>query len=133
MQTESGRPRDRGEAEPLQISSTMVTSPNLSEKLPVPVCGTGRAQASLDSGVGGRLTFLPHAGVEALPQPAGWAVPPLGLADLTASGKGAAETSAFANCSSVRDGRCEGRGWHWTGGYVRGCGDMLEKICGDMN
>ena len=51
--------------------------------------------------VGGQLTVLLHASVQALLQPAGWAVAPLGLVDLTASSEGAREAGAFVDCSPV--------------------------------
>lgn len=66
--------------------------------------GTSSGRGCGSSGCGGgRLTVLLHAGVQTLPQPAGWAVTPLGLADLTAPTKAAGEPRAFDSCSSVRD------------------------------
>ena len=58
----------------------------------------------MDARVGrGQLTVLLHASIQALLQPAGWAVTSLGLVDLTASSKGAGETGASGDGSSVGD------------------------------
>lgn len=60
----------------------------------------GRTQQILGI-VGGQLTVLLHASIQALLPPAGGAVAPLGLVDLTASSEGAHETRAFVDCSPV--------------------------------
>lgn len=61
--------------------------------------GQGRTLDSWDGR--GQLTVLLHASIQALLQPAGRAVAPLGLVDLTASSEGARETGAFVDCSPV--------------------------------
>lgn len=53
--------------------------------------------------MGSQLTVFSHASSETLVQPAGWAMAPLGPADLTASSKGAGETRMFVDGSSVRN------------------------------
>lgn len=63
----------------------------------------------------GQLTVLLHASIQALLQPAGGAVAPLGLADLTASSEGARETGAFVDCSPVETD------------VVRGYSDTVSK------